>query len=111
MSKEGQTGTVPEVKHMVRELAYWPPGATEPIPIRVSIGIPEQDADGTDWSCTLSIDGFDKPCSMALPGTDAISALLRALSLAPHVLRSRTPSGGRLTWLGEEDLRFSTTPP
>lgn len=93
---------------MERELEYWPPGAAESTPIRVDVGIPVQDANGTDWSCTLTISGFDSPYSMAYPGVDAISALLAAISLAPHVLRSRTPAGGRLTWLGEEDLQFAT---
>ncbi len=91
---------------MERQLEYWPPGATVPLPIHVHVGIPEPDAGGPDWSCTLTIDGFETPYVMSYPGVDALSALLRALRMAPIILRSRTPDGGRLTWLGDEDLGF-----
>jgi hypothetical protein len=94
---------------MERELEYWAPGAADPQPIRVRIGTPVQDvstADGVDWSCTLTIEGLDAPYSMRLYDVDAIGAMLAAATLAPAVLRSYVPPGGRLTRLGSEELGF-----
>lgn len=95
---------------MEREIEYWPPGATEPRTILVSIGMPVQDVpcvDGTDWSCTLTITGFDEPVSIRFPGVDALHAFLTAVSFAPLELRLRAPDG-RLAWLDEADLGFAT---
>src|SRR5689334_8873936 len=89
-----------------RELQYWPPGAAEPRPIHVRIDTPVPW--GEDWVCTLTIEGFDTPYSHKCPQVDSIGAVLEALSLAPIVARSLVAPGGRLTWLGEEDLHFST---
>lgn len=94
---------------MERELEYWAPGATEPRAIRVHIEIPVQDvatAQGTDWSCRLRIAGFDEPYSMRFHQVDPIGAMLAAMAVAPAVLRSLMQHGGRLTWLGLEDLGF-----
>ena len=105
---EAPAPAVPAV--IERELEYWPAGAPDSIPIRVRIGIPIQDVEctyGLAWSCRLTIEGFGRPYSMAIPQVDAIAALLAALSLAPHVLDAHARPG-RLTWLGSEDLGFAT---
>jgi hypothetical protein len=90
-----------------RELDYWSPGATASQPIRVCIGTPAQDiptAGGVDWSCTLSIEGFERPYTQRFFQVDPLGAFLAATAIAPLVLRSFVPDGGRLTWLGREDL-------
>lgn len=92
---------------MERELEYWPPGATVPVPIRVGVSVPTREPDGT-WLCTLTIEGFDKPHSQTFPGSDALSALLTAISFAPLKLELRVPEGGRLTWHGDTDLGLAT---
>lgn len=97
-----------------RELEYWPPGATEPRPIHVIVSTPLQNVptvDDMDWSCTVSIEGFDEPCSMSCYQVDAIGVLLAAFMTADSEAR-RLARGGRVTWLGEEDLglpRFQTS--
>ena len=93
---------------MDRELEYWPQGALESMPIRVSIGVPVHDvscAHGMAWSCSLGIAGFDQPYLMKFPGVDAVAALIAALRLAPDVLGALARPG-RVTWLGEDDLGF-----
>lgn len=90
-----------------RELQYRPSGAAEPRPIYVRIGTPVPW--GKDWECTLTIEGFDVPYSHKCHQVDSVGAMLAALSIAPIAARSLAARGGRLTWLGEEDLHFSTT--
>lgn len=100
---------------MDRELQYLAPGATAPRPIRVSISIPVQNvttAGGTDWSCVLTIDGFPEAYSTPFCGVDAIQAMIFAMSTAPTAVESLTRSagGGRVTFLGDENLGFPTFP-
>lgn len=91
---------------MDRLLEYWAPGTTVPHQIHVMISTPVLDP--PYWSCRLEITGFEKPYSMLFPGLDSIDAWLSAISIVPHVLRSFTPHGGRVTWQGREDLGFAT---
>jgi hypothetical protein len=97
-----------------RELEYWAPGATEPRLIRVHIGTPVQDfptVTDTAWSCTLTIEGFEKPYSKRFYQVDAIGAMLAAAAIAPIELRSFVAPGGRLTWLESEVLGFALLSP
>lgn len=100
---------------MERELEYWAPGATEPRVIRVSISNPVQAspmASGADWSCSLTIAGFDEePYSRTFTQVDAIGAMLSALGIAPYLLRTFVRRGGRLTYLQSEDLSFPLLSP
>jgi hypothetical protein len=92
-----------------RDLEYWAPGASTPRPIRVTVDTPIQDvptAGGVDWSCSLRIEGFEKPHSERFIQVDALGAFLAAAAIAPIILRSFVPDGGRLTWLEHEDLGF-----
>lgn len=96
-----------------RELEYWPPGATEPRPVRVIVSLPLQDVptvDGMDWSCTVTIEGFDEPCSMPCCQVDAIGVLLAAFMVAGSEVR-RMARAGRVTWLGHDDLGLPPMPP
>jgi hypothetical protein len=93
-----------------RELEYWAPGATEPVAIRVRIGLPEP-APGGDYQSTLSIEGFDRPHSAPFFQVDPLGAFLTAAAFAPSIL-FMLAKGGRLTWLEMADLHFPLlTPP
>ena len=95
-----------------RELEYWPPGATDSRPIRVIVSAPIQNVptvDDMDWSCTVSIEGFDEPCSAPCIQVDAIGALLAAFAVADSEVR-RLARGGRVTWLGHDDLGLPRMP-
>ena len=67
---------------MERQLEYWPPGATQPIPIRVLIGPPEERSE-SEWACTLTIEGFPgQPLySQGMHDVDAMERLLLMLSV------------------------------
>jgi hypothetical protein len=92
---------------MDRELEYWPPGATQSIPIQVRIGIPEPHPK-YEWESTITIQGFPgkAPYSKGMTGGDPIEALSYALAIAPLHLRLMVQRGGRLTWRGKENLGF-----
>jgi hypothetical protein len=95
-----------------RQLEYWPPGAAAPRPIRVIVSAPVQDVptvDDPDWSCRVTIEGFDEPCSAPCYQVDAIGVLLAALAFADSEVR-RLARGGRVTWLGNEDLGLPRMP-
>lgn len=94
---------------MVRILDFDPPDGKPQRKITVSIGIPTVDA-ADNWSCQLEIAGFGETAyTKTFGGADALQALLGALEAAPLLLRLDA-RGGCLTWLGEEDLGFSTRP-
>lgn len=90
-----------------RDLEYWPPGATEPLPIKLRIGFPEERPEG-GWKSTLLFEGFpSRPFDQIdLVGGDPIDAISYALAIAPLRLRLMYPRGGRLTHDGSEQLRF-----
>ncbi len=92
---------------MERHLEYWPPGATQSLPIRVRIGgvVPYST---NAWQSTLTIEGFpDEPTySKPMIGSDPLEALSYALSVAPLLLRLMGARGGRVTHNGRGDLRF-----
>lgn len=90
-----------------REIEYWPPGASQPVPVRVRIGVPEPHPK-YEWESTLTIEGFPgRPAySIGMAGTDPVQAISYALAIAPLHLRLMGERGGRLTWKGNEDLRF-----
>lgn len=92
---------------MDRLLEYWPPGATQSMPVRVRIGVPEPHPK-YEWESTLTIEGFpDKPpYSKGMAGDDPLLALSYALAVAPLHLRLMMKRGGRLTWNGKENLQF-----
>jgi hypothetical protein len=92
---------------MERQLEYWAPGATQPIPIRVLIGAPEERSE-SEWECTLTIEGFPREplYSQRMHDVDAMGALSYALAIAPLHLRLLMERGGHLTWDGREDLHF-----
>ena len=97
-----------------RLLEYWPVGATTSQPIRVSIGEPAQDVpcdDGTvAWSCVLTIEGFPEPYSHPVCGEDSMQALIIAVTMAAPAELARLAAGGRVTFLGSEDLGFPPLP-
>ena len=95
-----------------RKLEYWPPGTTEPRPIRVIISAPVQNVptiDDPDWSCTVTIEGFDESYSAPCIQVDAIGALLAALAVADSEVR-HLARGARVTSLGHEDLGLPRMP-
>lgn len=96
--------------NMVRTLEYWPRGATESRPIRVSISVPEPHP-RYDWACTLTIDGFDEPYTKTFSGADAIQALTLTCGIVPDVLRYLTRNGGSVNWNGKEHLGFPPRSP
>lgn len=99
---------------MIRELQYWPPGAANARPIRVTISAPVPNAEttgGGDWTCTLSIEGFDQPYQRCFSNVDPLAAVLSAAAIAPYLLRTFTSRGSRLTWLDSEDLGFPLLSP
>ena len=94
---------------MIRDLEYWSSETSEARPIRVTITSPvlaNEATGGGDWSCTLSIEGFDGSYKRSFFNVDPLAALLSTAAIAPHVLRTFVAKGGRLTWLGNEDLGF-----
>lgn len=93
-----------------RSLEYWPPGATEPRSIRVSITFPEPHP-RFDWTATLMVYGFDEPYSKSFYGCDAIHVLTLTLGVVPSVLQYLSRAApGRITWQGSDDLRFPSLP-
>lgn len=99
---------------MIRELQYWPPGAAEARSIRVTISAPVPSAEitgGGDWTCTLSIEGFDESYQRSFSSVDPLAAVLSAAAIAPHLLRTFTSRGSRLTWLDSEHLGFPLLSP
>jgi hypothetical protein len=97
-----------EVVEVVRELEYLAPGASAPVPIRVAISLPLQM--GPKWSCMLRIKRAADEHVMPVHHADSIGAITEALYLAPIVLRQLVEPGGRLTYLGSEDLGFPVRP-
>ena len=94
-----------------RLLEYWAPGAAAPITIRVVIGAPEPTPEG-NYQSTLSIEGFHKPYDAPFVQVDPLGAVLAAAAIAPSVLYRYVEKGGRLTWVGMNDLSFPLlTPP
>ncbi len=92
---------------MERQLEYWPPGATQSLPVRVRLGLPvPYSTDG--WQTTLTIEGFpgEPLYSKAMIASDPIESLSYALSVAPLLLRLMGQRGGRITHNGRGDLRF-----
>jgi hypothetical protein len=97
-----------EVAEVVRELEYLAPRASASVPIKVVISLPLRT--GTKWSCMLSIKGFADEHVMPVHHADSIGAITEALYRAPNVLQQLVEPGGRLTYLGSEDLGFPVRP-
>jgi hypothetical protein len=94
-----------------RKLELTMPDSGEVRDIEVRIGLPEPDArPGGDFRALVEIDGFEEPYARHVCGVDELQALLGGCWLVPHLLQSMVPEGARLTWLGEEDLGFGSSP-
>lgn len=93
--------------NLERELEYWPPGKTTPIPVRLKIGLPEPHP-RHDWVSVITIEGLpSKPLDTTqVYGVDPLQALGHALSIASILLRVWSDLGGRVTWRGEEHLHL-----
>lgn len=97
---------VPE--DLERGLEYLAPGASALVSIKVAISPPFQDDER--WSCMLTVKGFGEDHEETIQHADTIGAITEALCLAPIVLRRLVEPGGRLTYLGREDLGFPIRP-
>ena len=96
---------------LTRELEYTPPESDTPRTVRVSVGVPEPDPlPGGDFRVRVEIVGFDDAYAKYTFGVDAIQALILALGTVPDVVHALA-GGGRVTWLGYDDLGFRYTPP
>src|SRR5688572_868489 len=103
---------------ITRELEWWPTGATEPRPIRVSLGLPEPHPTLGGYQCTLTVEGFDElegfggRRSTAFHDAEGMLALTHALNSLPHMIEHlvRKAGGGRITSrlrvLDDMDLLF-----
>lgn len=92
---------------MQRELEFHPADGGPPRRVVVSFSVPApSDSSGEEWRCRLEIAGLrETPHVQDFPGVDALQALLSAIRIVPLLLRLDA-RGGRLTWLGSEDLGF-----
>ena len=96
---------------LMRTLQMTVAGSNDIRDIVVRIGLPERDPiPGGDVRVLVEIDGFDEPYSRHFHGVDELQAFLAGCWIVPQILAVLAPAGARLTWLGEDDLGFSTSP-
>ena len=80
--------------------------------IKLRVGIPYMISDATNdikWRCNFQILGIGSEKIKVMRGMDAIDALLMSLRIAEAYLKSYSKI--KITWLSEEDLGLSFTPP
>lgn len=75
--------------------------------ITVTVSAPERDpVTGGYFRVLVDISGFDQACSQYFHGLDAIQATLTGLWSVPDLVRSLAGRGGRVTWVGSDELGF-----
>ena len=74
----------------------------------VQLGRPARDGPAGVWGCPLRVAAPGRVLERVAYGPDAVEALLLALQMVRVELLHDLPraTGGRLTWLGQTDLRF-----
>ena len=89
-----------------RELELHTPDGTARV--RVQLGRPVRDGPAGAWGCPLRVAAPGRVLERVAYGPDAVEALLLALQMVRVELLHDLPraTGGRLTWLGQTDLRF-----
>lgn len=92
---------------LTRTLEWTREGVEGARAITVTVSAPERDpVTGGYFRVLVGISGFDQACSHYFHGLDAIQATLTGLWSVPDLVRSLAGRGGRVTWLGSEELGF-----
>jgi hypothetical protein len=95
-----------------REIRFWPHGQRRSKKVLVRFGAPKSET-ATDWSVTYEIigPGSKDKVSHTVWGVDAVQALVGALQLVPvELLGIARAKGGKMTFLGGDELRFAPGP-
>jgi hypothetical protein len=109
---------MPDFENMVAEREYeLHTGGGPPERVVVQVGRPSREADAGPWGCAVRVAAPSRVVERVAYGPDALEALFLAVQMARvevlHTLPRQT--GGRLTYLGQADLRlpdpFPAPPP
>jgi len=95
-----------------REIRFWPQGQRRSKKVLIRFGEPRSETP-TDWSVTYEIigPGPKDQVSHKAHGVDAVQALVGALQLVPvELLAIARAKGGKMTFLGGDELRFAPGP-
>ncbi len=76
--------------------------------VRVQFGRPVRDGSAGPWGCPIRVTAPGRVLERVAYAPDAVEALLLALQMARVEVLCDLPraTGGRLTWLGQPELRF-----
>jgi hypothetical protein len=87
-------------------------GETATVSVEVGRPVRNMDAENECYWCPYRISGLGRERTRAMAGVDSAQALVLALHAIPAEMDAfARDHGGRVTWLGGDDLGFPDFPP